>query len=186
MTEVTDWEYSGEGVNPLDPAQPARTKSDAGVGSAPLRLFLATREDPTARARGEDLRCCVREYSLKASKVARQELDAFRERDLPKKSVCQLLGTLDDSEDGFFSSDAVLDDSFIEAWVANLRCEPPQPSSRWLVYEWTGTCTFASLTSPPGPQNPFLRSRRGPSVGASSGAEPSEKGGPMPSARSSS
>jgi len=155
VTEVTDWEYSGEGVNPLDPAQPARTKSDAGVGAAPLRLFLATREDPTARARGEDLRCCVREYSLKASRVARQELDAFRERELPKKSVCQLLGTLDDSEDGFFSSDAVLDDAFIEAWVANLRCEPPQPSSRWLVYEWTGTCTFASLTSPPGPQNPF-------------------------------
>ena len=155
VTEVTDWEYSGEGVNPLDPAQPARTKSDAGVGSAPLRLFLATREDPTARARGEDLRCCVREYSRKASSVARQELDAFRERDLPKKSVCQLLGTLDDSEDGFFSSDAVLDDSFIEAWVANLRCEPPQPDSRWLVYEWAGTCTFASLTAPPGPQNPF-------------------------------
>ena len=113
VTEVTDWEYSGEGVNPLDPAQPARTKSDAGVGNAPLRLFLATREDPTARARGEDLRCCVREYSRKASRVARQELDAFRERDLPKKSVCQLLGTLDDSDDGFFSSDAVLDDSFI-------------------------------------------------------------------------
>ena len=33
VTEVTDWEYSGDGVNPLDPAQPARTKSDAGVGA---------------------------------------------------------------------------------------------------------------------------------------------------------
>ena len=87
VTEVTDWEYSGEGVNPLDPAQPARTKSDAGVGSAPLRLFLATREDPTARARGEDLRCCVREYSRQASKVARQELDAFRERFTEKKRL---------------------------------------------------------------------------------------------------
>ena len=31
VTEVTDWEYSGEGVNPLDPAQPARTKSDLSL-----------------------------------------------------------------------------------------------------------------------------------------------------------
>ena len=83
----------------------------------------------------------MREYSLKASKVARQELDAFRERDLPKKSVCQLLGTLDDSEDGFFSSDAVLDDSFIEAWVANLRCEPPQPIVG-------GSCTSGRAPAP--------------------------------------
>lgn len=154
VTEVTDWEYSGDGVNPLDPAQPARTKVDA-VGNAPLRLFLATREDPTARAMGEDLRCCVREYSAAAARVAQQELDAFRERDPPAKGVCQLLGTLDDSEDGFFSSDDVLDEGFQEAWLANLRCEPPLPSSRWLVYEWTGTCTFASLVAPPGPANPF-------------------------------
>ena len=98
------------------------------------------------------LRARVLVESVKSGAPGARRVSGAR---VTEKSVCQLLGTLDDSEDGFFSSDAVLDDSFIEAWVANLRCEPPQPDSRWLVYEWAGTCTFASLTSPPGPQNPF-------------------------------
>ena len=61
MTEVTDWEYSGEGVNPLDPRNQLEQNPTPEFGAAPLRLFLATREDPAARARGEDLRL-VREY----------------------------------------------------------------------------------------------------------------------------
>ena len=59
VTEVTDWEYSGELANPLDPAQPARTKQDA-AGASPLRLFLATRDDPGLRARGDDARARFR------------------------------------------------------------------------------------------------------------------------------
>ena len=39
VTEVTDWEYSGELANPLDPAQPARTKEDV-AGATPLRAAV--------------------------------------------------------------------------------------------------------------------------------------------------
>ncbi|KAK7253550.1 hypothetical protein SO694_000011158 [Aureococcus anophagefferens] len=51
VVEVTDWEYSGELANPLDPAQPARTKRDFAADGPPVRLFLAAADD-RARWRG--------------------------------------------------------------------------------------------------------------------------------------
>ena len=160
VVEVTDWEYSGELANPLDPAQPARTKRDFAADGPPVRLFLAAVDDPGARARGEDTRVALREYSGTAAAVAARELETQRGG---ARGVVALRGTLDDDERGFFGSGAARDPAFVEAWVANLGAEPPREGARWLVFDWVGYSTVASLCSRKGPGNPLyaLPPRRG-------------------------
>ncbi|KAH8044626.1 hypothetical protein JL722_14599 [Aureococcus anophagefferens] len=56
VVEVTDWEYSGELANPLDPAQPARTKRDFAADGPPVKLqFLGFSEAATAAEINDDL-----------------------------------------------------------------------------------------------------------------------------------
>ena len=145
VVEVTDWEYSGELANPLDPAQPARTKRDFATDGPPVRLFLAAVDDPGARARGEDTRVALREYSGTAAAVAARELETQRGG---ARGVVALRGTLDDDERGFFGSGAAQDPAFVEAWVANLGTEPPKVGASWLIFDWSGTATVANLCGP--------------------------------------
>ena len=160
LAEVTDWEYSGERANPLDPAQPARTKRDLGRsdadggGGAPLRLFAGTVDDPLLRARGGDARVALREYSAGCARVAAGEMEAHA-RMADCGAVVALMGSIDRDESSFFGSAAASDPAFVEAWVANLGVDPPRAGARWLVFEWVGVATIASLSAA-GRVNPLL------------------------------
>lgn len=129
-------EVSDDG-NERDPFAPRRTKKET---STTVRVFLARLNDPQAVSRGEDVRVSLREYS--SGRVAENEIKAHAQ--LPSDApVVTLIGTMNAEE---FEKDEL-----VEAWVANLRVDPPKKGSTWLVFKWAGSRTAASLPEdPPG------------------------------------
>lgn len=122
---------------------PRRTKT---ATSTRVRVFLARLNDPRAVAKGEDVRVSLREYS--SPDLAEQEIRAHSQ--LPQgASVVTLLGTLR-------GEDLEADDTLIEAWVANLRVDPPARGAAWLVFRWAGSRTAAALPDDPPSFLPFL------------------------------
>ncbi|KAJ1450863.1 hypothetical protein M885DRAFT_621315 [Pelagophyceae sp. CCMP2097] len=145
ITAVTDWVYSGAGVNPFSSAQPKRTRED----TAPIRLFQGNLDDATRQAAGEDIRVLLREYDSSVVDVADREIAAQRKllANAPNGAFVKLLGTLDDS---VFCGTGDVDERFEEAWRANLGVAAPRRGSKWLVYQWSGLTTASALCAPVG------------------------------------
>lgn len=102
----------------------ATSQTTTEISDTSLRLFLATRNKQ---------RVSLREYS--DARVAQRELEIHPQI---SSGVVPLLGTVD-------GRDFATDRSFIEAWVARLKVDPPKQDATWLVYDWAGARTAAYL-----------------------------------------
>lgn len=144
FTTQTDWEYedieTGASVrpNPLDTSLPTRTIQESG---STVRVFIGEARDGS--------RLLLKEYLPEGASLAETELEAYERMytvlstgmgasvgDGSTLPVANLLGYMD-------SGAAFSGDEFRREWASNLKCQPPQPGNKWLVFQFEGLQTAA-------------------------------------------